>query len=75
MLYPFRVSGPNHAVIVTEDSQAPQNCLSQPVMVHPMVLHFHGQLCPDEIFHDHVEECQIYKLPYFVPRVAGNSGL
>ena len=61
VLYPLRVSGSNHAVISVKDLQAPPNGLSHPVVGHPLVLHCHGQPCPDDIFQNHIEDCRRYE--------------
>ena len=58
VLQPIRISVSNHAVIGVEKPQAPTNFLYQPIVCHPLVLHCHGQLFPDDIVHNHVEYFQ-----------------
>ena len=51
VLQTIRVSGSNHAVIGIENLQVPPNCLYQPIMSHPLVLHCHDHTCSDDSNH------------------------
>ena len=51
VLQPVRALWYHHAIIGIEDSQTPRGSLSQPIMVHPLVLNCHGQPGSDDIIH------------------------
>ena len=55
-----RFAWAHHVIIVIEDSEAPPDGLSQPVMIHLMVLPFYGQPGSDDIIHYRIENRQGY---------------